>query len=115
MEAQYRAFNGRLVIKVEGANIKDIFKAISPIAEVLDQDQVCGACKSPNIRLRHRVTTKGRDSFDYYELACGACSARLELGQLKQGGGLFPKRKDDNGYLPNFGWTKYQGADHETE
>ena len=68
-------------------------------------EQHCGACQSPQIVPRHRQA----QGYDFYNLSCLKCGHRLEFGQLREGGGLFPKRKDDQGnWLENNGWTKWQ-------
>jgi hypothetical protein len=108
MEAHYRAFGGRIVVKVEASNIKDLIKQISPVAEILDADNACGKCGSEAIYPRCRTVGK----FDYFELKCGnaKCGAALSFGQLKEGGGLFAKRKDDAGNLMDSnGWHIYLG------
>ncbi len=104
MEAHYRAFQGRLVIKVEGSTIKELFEQIGPIAEVLDGDDCCGKCASPHIYPRAREA-KG---FTYYELVCSDCSAKLSFGQHKDGGSLWAKRVDDQGNrMDHRGWAVY--------
>jgi hypothetical protein len=104
MKAHYRAFNGRLVVEVEGSNIKELFQQIGPVAEVLDGDDSCGKCASPHIYPRVR-TAQG---FDYYELVCSDCNARLSFGQHKDGGTLWAKRTGENGrVLDHRGWSVY--------
>jgi hypothetical protein len=49
--------------------------------------------RSPEIRPNCRTV----DGFDYYSLRCLACGAELSFGQRKDGSGLFPKRKTDDG------------------
>lgn len=106
MEAHYRAFNGKLVIKVEGTTIKDLFEQIGPIAEVLDGDDACGKCGSLHIYPRARDA----QGFTYYELVCSECGAKLSFGQHKEGGSLWAKRVEKDGTeLPNRGWIKYLG------
>ena len=48
---------------------------------------------------------------DYFELKCTDCGAVLSFGQHKKGGTLFPKRKDESGWLKNKGWHKWQPED----
>lgn len=104
MEAHYRAFQGRLVIKVEGESIQDLFEKIGPVAEALDGDQCCGKCQSPQIYPRARKAQE----FTYYEIVCSECGAKLSFGQHKKGGTMWPKREDDNGNkLDNRGWRIY--------
>lgn len=105
MKAIYHTRNGRLDFEIEGATVKDLFREVSQIAEVFDTETNCGACGSNFIRYLARKV----EDFDFYELHCNKCHARLSFGQAKKGGGLFPKRRDDDGNpLPNRGWAKYE-------
>jgi hypothetical protein len=52
---------------------------------------------------------------DYYELVCRDCNAQFGFGQKKNGFDLFPKRKNDQGYLPNRGWSKWSGGNEKSE
>jgi len=104
MEAQIKSADGRMIFKLEGDTVKTLFKAIAGVQEVFTRETHCGCCKSHDIHFRVRTI----DENDFYELACGDCGARFEFGQNKKGGGLFPKRKDENGKpLANGGWGKY--------
>jgi hypothetical protein len=106
MKAHYKAFGGRLLVEVEGTTIKDLIKEIGPIAEILDADHACGKCLSTNIYPRCRTA---QDKYDYYELVCSDCNARLSFGQHMDGGTLWAKRADKNGALLDYrGWTIYQ-------
>ncbi len=106
MEAHYRAFGGKLVIKVEGSTIKDLFEQIGPVAEVLDGDDCCGKCGSVHIYPRAREA----QGFTYYELVCSDCRAKLSFGQHKDGGTLWAKRTDEHGNaLDHRGWIVYLG------
>ncbi len=108
MEIQYRSRSGRLLIKIEGANQKEAFKNLASAQEVFDGDDTCGVCNSPDIRFRVRTVSKSNKSFDYFEMACHHCFARLAFGQSQDTTSLFPKRKDENGeWLPARGWYKY--------
>lgn len=109
MEIQYRSMSGRLFIKVEGANQKEVFEKLASAQEVFEADDKCGCCGKPNIRFRVRHVAKGNKNFDYFEMSCMDCYARLAFGQSTDTISLFPKRKDESGgYLPNHGWAKYQ-------
>ena len=104
MKAHIKSRTGRLLVEVEAADIKGLFQAISEVAEVIDADEACGVCNSNAIR--HRV--REVEQYKYYELVCESCTARLQFGQLRDGGGLFPKRKDPQGnLLDNRGWARY--------
>jgi len=73
---------------------------------VFEAASSCGCCQSRELRFRHRKAEK----FDYYELVCSECGARFQFGQHQEGGGLFPKRRGEDGSsLPNHGWSKWDG------
>jgi hypothetical protein len=104
MKAHYKTSNGRMTFEVEGESPKALFKKIALVQEIFESDTECGCCKSVHIRLRSRQV----DDFEFFELSCTECFARMQFGQNKKGGGLFPKRKDEDGnWLPNHGWSKY--------
>lgn len=103
MKAHYRTANGRITFEIEGGSQKELFEGISLLQEVFEADSTCGVCNSPEIRFRVRKV----DTYVYYEYHC-KCGARLSFGQSKDMKSLFPKRKDDSGWLPDRGWSKYQ-------
>lgn len=111
MKAHYRAFGGKLVIEVEGSNIKELFQQIGPVAEVLDGDDCCGKCNSPHIYPRAREAKKSgtNQTVIYYELVCSDCGAKLSFGQHSDGGSLWAKRDKDGVRLDNRGWSVYLG------
>ena len=103
MKAHIKSRTGRLLVEVEAKDVKGLFEQIADVTEVIDADECCGVCGSNAIR--HRV--REVETFKYYELVC-ECGARLQFGQLRDGGGLFPKRKDQHGnLLENRGWARY--------
>jgi hypothetical protein len=105
VKAIYKTSNGRLAFEIQGETVKNVFREISLIQEVFDAESECGCCKSKDIRCQSRQV----EDYDFYELSCNSCHARFQFGQAKKGGGLFPKRKDEDGNaLPNRGWSKYQ-------
>ncbi len=114
MEANYKAFGGRLLVKFDCTTVKELFEQLGDIAEVLDADHACGKCMSPHIFPRVRETsgtdTNGKPGlFDYYELVCGECEARLSFGQNKDQKGLFPKRFNKDGSpMDHRGWHIYK-------
>lgn len=106
MEAAYRTADGRITFKVQGEHPKDLLAAIAALQEVFEAEKSCGVCNSTNIRFLYRLSS----GYKFYEMVCGeqGCRARFSFGQAKEGGGLFPKRRDDDGnWLPNRGWEKY--------
>ena len=86
---------------------REIFKQIAVTQEVFEVETECGCCHSKEIRLRVRTV----DKHDFYEVACGACGARFEFGQHKNGRSLFPKRRAEDGTpLPNRGWARWEAS-----
>jgi hypothetical protein len=105
MKAHYRTPNGRLVFEVEGAQAKDIFERISHLQDIFESEMICGCCGGGAIRM----VCRRADSNKYYELKCLDCSAQFSFGQLRQGGDLFPRRRDKDGNaLPDHGWSKWE-------
>jgi hypothetical protein len=103
MKAHLKGLGGRLVVEVEAANVKELFKGLAEVQEILDADQVCGACNSTAIRFNVRTVEK----YTYFELKCESCHAALAFGQKQDGEGLYPKRKKDGVELANRGWGRF--------
>jgi DNA-directed RNA polymerase subunit RPC12/RpoP len=103
MKIKYQTGSGRVSVEVEGDTQKDIFKQLSAFQEIFDESS-CKKCSSENLRFVVRTI----DENEYYEIRCADCGARLEFGQTKKGGMLFPRRKDKDGeWLPDGGWVKW--------
>jgi hypothetical protein len=103
MKITYKA-SDKLQFELEGSGQKEVFKELATIQEIFSEDK-CGSCKKDDLRF----IVRNVESNDYYELRCNDCGAVLAFGQHKKGGTLFPKRKDDeNNWLPNNGWHKWQ-------
>jgi hypothetical protein len=92
-----------VTVSVEGDTHRDVFEQLAPIYEVFGQS-TCGKCKKGNVFPVVRTDTEDNK---YYELRCKDCRAVLSFGCHKVGGGLFPKRKNDEGYLPDGGWMRW--------
>jgi uncharacterized C2H2 Zn-finger protein len=93
---------GSYVIEVEGAGARECFASLAESAEVFGK--ACGACGSTNVV----PVVRQRDGITFYELRCLDCGAVLAFGQRRDGGALFPRRKDKAGeWLPNNGWVKF--------
>lgn len=107
MKATYRSLNGRITFEVEGATMQATIAELATAQEIVECANKCGLCNSPRVRFRVRDNNKG--GYEFYEVVCDACSARLNIGKNAEGGGLFPKRTadDTHEFLPNFGWYKY--------
>lgn len=104
MKVKYRP-SAKIEFECEASDVKEVITQLSSLSEVFEESE-CGACKSKNVRFLKR-TNKG---FDYYEMQCNHCHARLAFGQHKsEAKTLFPKRKDEDGNrLENNGWVKWQ-------
>lgn len=99
---------------------KDLFKQISQVYEVFGENS-CGLCGSEEIVPVWRTVPQGKKIYEYPEYKCAKCNAKLSMGCMMEGGGLFPKRKlDPNGkpdlehgtYGEHRGWTKYRGENN---
>jgi hypothetical protein len=110
MEAQYRTLSGRLTVRVEGKDHKELFRALAESQEIFDSESKCGCCQSESLRF----TVRTREGNDYYKLVCADCAATFDFGQTKQGARLYPKRRGkDEKPLPNGGWAQW-GRDPES-
>ena len=110
MKAHYKTKNGRITVEIEGDSPKAIFKGIAEVQELFEPDQACGACASQAIQFRFRKV----DKYEYFEVFCTDCSAALQFGQKREGGGLFPKRKDSDGNpLSQNGWLKWKDRERD--
>ena len=104
MSMRIRYQVGKAWLDVEAESVKEALKDISEFSEIFGET-VCAACGRDNAQPRHRVA-KG---YDFYEVACLSCGAVLSFGQAKEGGRLFPKRRDTDGsQLENNGWYIYR-------
>lgn len=110
MKLVYTTKNGRFSTEIEGDSQRDIFEGIAKFQEVFEESK-CGKCGSEDIQF----ITRNVDDNIYYELRCRSCGARLSFGVHKKGGGLFPKRKDGDTWLPDGGWLKWNAKTQQNE
>ncbi len=105
MQVTYKTSDGRLQVEVEGQTQKEIFKGIAEFSEIFEAE-ACGLCEDTHTQFGLRTI----DGNDYYERRCVKCHATLSYGQMKAGGGLFPKRKNDDGTwdTEHRGWYRWQ-------
>ena len=122
--------NENLTVEVAGDSLFDLFNELSSAQQVFSVSE-CGCCKSKNLKFVVRKASSGKKDFNYPEVWCTDCRARLSYGQ-SEGGVLYPKIKwsqllsDSDkeqwaeakdyadkhaGYLPNGGWYKYVKKD----
>lgn len=106
MKANYTTKDGRLSFDIDATDIKGIWKECAAIQEIFEEGK-CGKCESDDLRFVIRKTSDGKKEYEYHELRCNNCRAKLKFGVL-EGGGLFPKRKDnDKNYIGSNGWVKW--------
>lgn len=110
MKLTYTTGNGRMSAEISGDDQRSLFAGISDFQEVFE-NSVCGKCGGDSIRF----VVRNVEENDFYELRCQdlGCRARLSFGCNKKGGGLFPKRKDGEKWLPDGGWVKWDAAKGE--
>jgi len=93
----------KLSVEFDGETVRDVWKQIAVFQEVFGES-ACGKCGSENLRF----VVRENEGNEYYELRCIDCNAKLQFGANKQGGGLFPRRKDaDGNWIDNSGWQKW--------
>ena len=111
MKVNYKSKNGRFNVEFDSSTQVELFQGISRFQEVFEQD-TCGKCGSTDLKF----VVRNVDDDLYYELRCNDCGAKLALGVMKKGGGLFPKRKDaDGNWLPDNGWVKWNPQTKQEE
>lgn len=113
MKLTYTTPNGRLSVQLEADDHRAVFSDLATFQEVFQEDE-CGKCGSTDVRFVVREV----DGNKYHEIHCQKheCRARLAFGQHKQGGTLFPRRKDGDGnWLPDRGWTRWNAKTGQEE
>lgn len=117
MKINYTTNDGKMTVELEGTTQQELFAALAEFQEVFE-DNTCikGDESSSNVRFRVRNV----DDNKYFEKVCvqpGVLrNVRKSYGQLKVGGGLFPKNKDKDGnWLPDNGWVKWNADSGKEE
>lgn len=116
MKVMYTTTNGRMSIEFEASTHKGIWRVLDSFQEVFEEKN-CKKCKSENIRCVIRKAKKKDKEYEYYELRCNDCGAKLPFGILDDGSdNLFPKRKDDDGKIRGkYGWVKWNPETEQEE
>lgn len=99
-----------LDVQFDSDTVKDGFTQLSLLQEVFGEGY-CGKCKSDELKF----VVRENEGNEYHELRCMKCSAKLLFGANKKGGGLFPKRKDGDKWLPDRGWVKWNPQTKQQE
>jgi DNA-directed RNA polymerase subunit RPC12/RpoP len=119
MKVNYKSKNGRLACEFEGQGHLDVWKQIASFQEVFEEEK-CGKCGSDHLRYVVRVAKDGKKEYEYPELRCQKCGAKLSFGTMNDGiKSLFPirferdgteyKRDANDKLIPigTNGWKKY--------
>ena len=111
MKINYKTGSGKISVELVGETQVEIFEQLAHFQEIFDEG-VCGKCGTENLRFQVRNV---EDNL-YYELRCLDCGAKLAFGAMKQGGRLFPRRKDKEGsWLNDRGWVKWNSDTQKEE
>lgn len=97
---------GQFSVEFDADTQKDMFSQIASFQEVFGEEK-CGKCGCTDLKYMMRTI----DDNEFYELKCQSqtCGARLAYGANKKGGGLFPKKRDENKKpIPNDGWIVWK-------
>lgn len=117
MKISYQTKNGRITVELEADSPKALWRELASFQEVFEESQ-CGKCGNTDLRFTIRkATDKKNKEYEYHELRCPKCWAKLAFGILDDGkGGLFPKRKDAEGNnKPDKGWVKWNPETNQEE
>lgn len=118
------AINDKVSVTAEGQTVKEIFDNLALLTETFGEEK-CGCCGSKRLKFRVRKVNSDGEKFEFPELVCQDCFAKLAYGISQEiTGFVYPKRivtgkrgkpvKDENGkvqYLPNNGWSKWEKKD----
>ncbi len=108
MKVSYTTENGRLTFEAEVPSGKAAFELLGKIQELFEEPK-CGCCQSESIR----CSTREHDGNMFYNLVCNGCGAQLDIGQRKDGKGMWLKRTDKDGNkMDHNGWYIYGGQRH---
>ena len=113
--AKIRAKCGDYWIEVDAGSTMEAMEALSEYLEVFSQAR-CLVCNEENVVPVHRkAESRDGKKYDFYEMKCLKCGAKLEFGQSMEGK-LFPRRKNkDNSYRENMGWFQWEGTQAESQ
>lgn len=109
-----------LEMSIEATSQVDAITQMAALGEIFGIRR-CEACKSENIRWQVRNVSKqvGKktENYEYIELVCNDCGARLSFGKFADDpNSVFPKKKDAEGkWLENKGWVKFKKEEKKEE
>lgn len=124
MKLHYRTRDGRMTVELEADTQTELWKELSRFQEVFELGPVRAkigdkVLESNNIKYNVRTD---KDENEYLEAICMEDGPlkwfKVQMGQHKKGGGLFPKRpdRDDKNYQWGLGgWSKWVGQKENKE
>lgn len=108
--AKVRMQVGKVWVEVDAMSAKEAIEALSEYGEVFVNGQ-CGICKCEDVLPRHRRVQASGKTYDFHEMVCMSCGAKLSFGQTLADHKLFPRRRDEKGNeLGHDGWYQYQAT-----
>jgi hypothetical protein len=117
MKMTHTTVNGRTSVEFEANSHKVAWRVLASFDEVFEES-TCGKCKSENIRhVIRKAKDKKQREYEYFELRCADCGAKLPFGILDDGtDNLFPKRRDEEGKMRGKrGWVKWNPETEQEE
>lgn len=118
MKLVYTTRNGRFQAELEGSTQTELIERLAEFQEIFEGlECTYNGKRSDKVNFRVREIEGNK----YYEAVCvdedlDIKNARLSFGVHKKGGGVFPKRKnDDDSWNKNNGWKKYNKASGKEE
>ena len=104
MKVSYTTTDNRKTFEADVPNMAKSIQFIADIQEIFEEAS-CGCCKSSDIKCQAKPWQDGV----ILNLMCRGCGAQLDIGQRKEGGGLWIKRTDKDGAPKGVnGWYRYQ-------
>jgi len=97
-EMVYKSAN--FTVKFTGDE-KELFEKLASFQEVFVRNNICGKCGSDRVFFN----TRDVDGNKFFEKVCDDCKHKLQYGQNKKGGTLFPKMDK--------GWHKWTPNDND--
>ena len=123
--------NPKVTVKVDGNNPQEVFQSLAVMQGVFSTEK-CGCCGSDDLKYVARKAQGQKNKvYEYLELWCNKCHARLSFG-ISDEGQIYPKTrisqlaveksesdkkraeenekyaKENYGMLMNNGWYKYK-------
>ena len=107
MKLTYTTASGRIIFEGEAQGVKAAFDILATLQELFEEPD-CGCCKSKAIAANRRDIDNGC----YYSWRCLDCGAQLDIGQKKDGKGMWAKRQD---HPETRGWYVWSGREDRDE